>query len=490
MPHDRSEVHLAADLSAPAGRELEGDAFRIAIFGDFSGGAAAGTPLAKRRAWRVDRDDVDSVLSRLAPSVRIALDPSEPPLAVTFAAIDDFHPDRLLRRLPLFQRLLALRNEAATGGQAPAPAPPPRRAQQPDAVALDLATGSLLDQIVGGAPADANAPASTRQSAPPDDLADFVARAVRPHTVGEATPQQRELVAKIDDVITATLRVLLHHPRFQALESLWRGIDFLVRRLETSESMQVFLVDASRDEIVADLSGADVARSGLHQLLVDAAGRQSEPAWSLLVGSYTFEPGDVEVLAKLAAIGRSAGAPWVAGGHARFLGIESFAGTDSDDWTPDRSAGWAALRASAVAPFLALASPRFLLRVPYGRRGEECEVLRFEELGDGAWEHESFLWGNPSIACALAIGSNVAAGDSPASRSALERLPLYVAPVDGESTAMPCAEAVLTQSALEEMLDAGLTALVSPREADELVIPRIQSVAAPLRSLSIRSPMA
>lgn len=484
MAHDRSEVHLAADFSAQPAHALESSAFRVAIFGNFSGrsGENASRPFTGRRPWRVDRDDLDSVMARIAPELRITLDPSEAPVAVAFSSLEHFHPDQLLKRLPLFQRLVALRNEAASA-PAPAQSAPLRRGQQPDAVALDLAGGSLLDQIVGGTPAPAGAPSS----APRDDLAEFVSRAVRSHTVAETTPQQRDVAAKVDEVIVATMRVVLHSPQFQALESLWRGVDFLVRRLDTSETMQVYLVDVTREELVAELSTVDSAQ--LRQVPMQApGGQQGEQAWSVVVGAYTFEPADAQLLSRLAALGRMSGAPWVAGAHPKFMGVESFAGTDSDDWTPDRSAAWGELRASSSASFLSLSSPRFLARLPYGRRGETCDTFSFEELSGAAPAHESFLWANPAFACALAIADGVVADGEPGSHARIEGLPLYVAPVNGEPTATPCTEATLTQSAVEELLDAGLTALASPRDGDTILIARIQSVAAPPRRLSIRPP--
>jgi type VI secretion system protein ImpC len=474
VTHDRSEVHLAADFSTQPANPLDETTFRIAILGDFSGrsGAAEGaSPIAKRPGVRVDRDDVDAAISRFAPKLRLELDPREPPLEIGFAALDDFHPDRLIDRLPFFKRLFALRSEAGTAALAP-PSPAPRPAQRPESVALEMSGGSLLDRIVDNTGADAAGAA--RPPAPRDDLADFVARAVRQHVVAESTSEQRDLLAKVDDVIAATLRVVLHHPRFQALEALWRGVDFLVRRLETGEAMQVFLIDVSRDELV---SAAPDLRATLS-------------AYSLLVGAYTFEPPDAAMLANLAALGRTVGAPWLVAAHPRFVGAETFAGTDSDDWTVQRPPAWTELRTSPEAAFLSLAAPRFLLRMPYGRRGDECDTFPLEELGPGAPDHESFLWGNPAFACALAIADSVSQGDPPVTRARLEGLPLYIAPVNGEPVATPCAETLLTQHAAEDMLDAGLTALVSPRDADTIILPRIQSVATPPRPLAIRAASA
>jgi type VI secretion system protein ImpC len=486
VAHDRSEVHLTADLSARPAHALEASAFRIAVFGDFSGrsgGSDGAPPLSQRRPLQIDRDDVDAVLSRIAPALRLELDPREPPLEIGFAAIEDFHPDRLIERLPLFKRLFTLRSEAGAA-QSASPSAPPRPAQRPESVALDMSAGSLLDRIVEGARTDAEASGGVKQAAPRDDLADFVARAVRSHVVAESTPEQRDLRAKVDDVITATMRVILHHPRFQSLESFWRGVDFLVRRLDTSETMQVFLIDVSRDELVADVAASGDGRGSIHRLLAASA---SGPAWSLLVGAYTFEPADAGVLANLASLGRAVGAPWLVAAHPRFVGAESFAGTDFDDWTVQRPAAWSELRTSSDAAFLSLAAPRFLLRLPYGRRGEECDAFALEELGPGSPDHASFLWGNPAFASALAIADSVAQEDRPATRARIEGLPLYIAQLDGEPVATPCAEVVLTQEAAEDMLDAGLTALVSPRDADAIILPRIQSVSTPPRPLSIRA---
>jgi type VI secretion system protein ImpC len=487
VAHDRSEVHLAADLSAPSPREIESSVFRILIAGDFSGrspgGGPAATPFAKRRPMSVDRDDLDAALARVAPEVRLSLDPNEPPVAIAFSALEDFHPDSLLERVPLLQRLRAFRTEAATA--TPATSAPPRSSERPQSVALDLSAGSLLDRIVENPGEPVVIPSVSEGSAVAkpgaasrDDLSEFVARAVRSHTVAESTPQQRELAAKIDGVISAMLRVLLHHPCIQSLESLWRGVDFVVRRLDTGDSLEVQIVDVSREELVADLSSDDFGRGVIARLLGGAG------TWSLLVAAYDFGPDDVPLLGKLATLGRVAGAPWLAAANARFVGAVSFA-SDPDDWTVHRPAMWSELRTSASATFLSLAAPRFLLRLPYGRRGEECDTFPFEELGDGAPAHESFLWGNPALACLLGIAGSAASGEPAATRATIDGMPLYVAPIDGEPTAIPCAEVLLPESTVEDLLDAGFTPLVSPRDDDTIIMPRIQSVATPPRPLAI-----
>ena len=214
----RFAVHMAADLDDPQpDAAAKGDgSFSIAILGDFAGRAhrgavdtanAAKTPLAKRRAVRIDRDDVDAVLARVSPRLEFAIDPSEAPIVITFKTLDDFHPDRLVERVPILQQLRQMREQLASTRKQPQreqrlqSRPDDRRA---DAAAL-LSGGSLLDSIVDNDPAGSNTERQLRGVAPQDELADFIERAVRPHTVAEASAEQKGLLAKVDDAIAATM---------------------------------------------------------------------------------------------------------------------------------------------------------------------------------------------------------------------------------------------------------------------------------------------
>src|SRR3546814_7389721 len=87
--------------------------------------------------------------------------------------------------------------------------------------------------------------------------AELLRHLVGPHVVPAADPRQDALVAQVDEALAGTMRRILHHPDFQTLESLWRSVDMLVRRLETGGSLQIVLYDISAEEIAADLAAAD-----------------------------------------------------------------------------------------------------------------------------------------------------------------------------------------------------------------------------------------
>jgi type VI secretion system protein ImpC len=65
-------------------------------------------------------------------------------------------------------------------------------------------------------------------------------------------------------------------------------------------------------------------------------------------------------------------------------------------------------------------------------------------------------------------------------------LPLHVYHTGVETVATPCAEAVLTERAAERLLERGLSPLLSVRDSDAVMLPRLQSIAEPLARLSGR----
>lgn len=459
MPRDgRFDINIGADTRGDSGaRELNGGTVRVAVAGNFSGRAGdAGSP----RVWPVDRDNLDDVIAAAAPRLRIVLDRDVPPVDIAFASLDDFHPDRIAARVSLFQSLRELKD-------APAPARPQIGSVSADQLTVAKApTGSFLDMIIDGDPAT---PIEVvRKAAPKDDLTEFVSRTVRKHAATDRPAQAADVVAKVDALIATTMRVLLHHPDFQAMESLWRGVDFLLRRLETDGRLRLFLVDT-------------VAGSA------DAAIRATaDRRWNAVVLPASFGVDDTATLARLAAVAEQADLAVIAGGKPDFVGAPTFAGHDDvEDWQLEMPDAWDVLRASSAADHLSVALPRLLLRLPYGKAGEECETFRFEEVDPGIDQHETFLWGSGAFTAAVIALGPMAEGDSAATHGTIDSLPLHITTVDGSPASLPCAEVVLGERELNNLLERGLTPLASMRDGDMVRAPRIQSVARPPHRLAI-----
>ena len=141
---------------------------------------------------------------------------------------------------------------------------------------------------------------------------------VAPYVLADTAHEQQQFIAAVDAATAEQMRRVLHHPAFQALEANWRGIARLATELETGERVQVFLLDAPREELVEDMgaAGDDPKRSGLYR---HVCGPETDTPdgerWSLIVGDYAFSPGaeDVRLLAQLGALAAQAGASLLAG---------------------------------------------------------------------------------------------------------------------------------------------------------------------------------
>ena len=147
-------------------------------------------------------------------------------------------------------------------------------------------------------------------------------------------------------------------------------------------------------------------------------------------------------------------------------------------------AGWDAFRRTDDARWISLTIPRFLLRVPYGARTDECSTIRFEETSDGAVAHDQYLWGNAAFLGATLFGEAAVAGDDLPTHGTIEGLPLFVATVDGLPEVTPVAEAFLGGRAVAHLLDRGLTVAAAQKDGDAVRIPRLQSVALPAKPLA------
>jgi type VI secretion system protein ImpC len=360
------------------------------------------------------------------------------------------------------------------------PAPSAVRSPPIDTAAAELSEGSVLDLIL-----NADASGVRPVIAPRDDLSKFVANAVQDHVVKPPSVDQQTLIDQIDGVISATMRVVLHHRDFQSIEALWRGLAFLAKHLDTDENLQLYVADVTRSELnAAVLAPEEAAGRGLLGML-RGAGPGAHGAWTLIVGAYNFEPSDLAVLSAVGGAARTAGVPWISAADARFAGIDTFHNNaDPDDWDSAPLAGWEEFRRSAAAHWVGLTLPRFLLRVPYGAKTDECTALDFEETEDGALPHDHYLWGNSALLVARLHGEAAADGDDPPTHGTLTGLPLFVAKVDGLPEILPVAEAFLGGRALTHLLDSGLTVIASERDGDSVRIPRVQSCALPAAPLA------
>jgi type VI secretion system protein ImpC len=426
--------------------------FRIAMLGDFSARANSGkldtgAELGSRKPLKVDCDNVDATIKRLGVKLRLPLGGDGSAVELAVNSIDDLHPDQLYSNLPIFSELSGLRQrlktqstfaKAAKEVQAWAGVKisrPPRR--RPRSAAIP-ANGKLSDfaRLVG---------APTVKAKPTVSIAEMLKQMVGPYVVPAKDPRQDQLVATVDSALAATMRSVLHHPDFQSFEALWRSVDMLARRLETDEKLQIVLYDVTAEEIAADLSKADaLENSGLYKLLVEQPAMDTaQGPFAVVIGNYLFEqtPPHAELLGRIAKIVAQTQTAFIAGVGTSCLD------TKPADLHPLIKEAWDALAGMPEAAYVGVVVPRFMLRNPYGEKTDPIDSFDFEEFTPQAGLG-GMLWGNSAVVAGLLLGATFSQqGDKmkPGSVLSIGDMPFYYyTDSDGDQTALPCTERMLS----------------------------------------------
>lgn len=282
-------------------------------------------------------------------------------------------------------------------------------------------------------------------------------------------------IKHIDELISKQLNKVLHHPDFQALESSWRGLHYLVKSSETSSRLKLRLLDASKKDLQNDLEKAvDVDTSALFKKIYEEEyGTFGGHPFSVLIGDYYFtrQTPDISLLEKLAAVAAAAHAPFISAAHAQLFDMASFTelGVPRDlskVFETIDMARWREFRKSEDSRYVALTLPHILMRRPYHPISNPVEGMDFVEDVDGT-DHAKYLWGNAAYALgqritnAFAQHSWCAAIRGVEGGGAVEKLPDHIFQTAAGDKAMKCPTEVAITDRREKELDAlGFIALV------------------------------
>lgn len=459
--------------------------FRLLISGNLSGRRPLAKPLDQRKPIEIDRDNFDEVLAKIAPTVSLKNPAGGGDIVLSFRELDDFEPDRLFQRLAIFDDLRTLQSQLSKPSTFPQAAAKIQawanilESSTAPAPKSELSAADILAQVLEERPepVSTNLPASS-------DWQQFLSSIVKPQLVEKTDPRLADFEAVVEEAIGASMRSILHHPEFQALEAAWRSVFLLVKRLPTDENLKLFVLDASLAEWQADVASEDLMGSVFVREVIQKA--ETKP-WAAFVSLETFgrSVADLETLASMNLLAAHAQTPVLAAASPQLFGCPSLASDpDPRDWQPDSSIAGAyqMIRVLPHARFLGLVVPRFLLRLPYGKDATRTEAFSFEENP----RHDDYLWGSGAVAAALLLAEGFVAsgwGLNPDDVRQISGLPVHVYDDDGERTMKPCAEVHLRESALEAITEQGLMVLASVADRDAIRLVRFQSAAEGMQSL-------
>jgi type VI secretion system protein ImpC len=304
----------------------------------------------------------------------------------------------------------------------------------------------------------------------------------------------RSRIEKLHALLSEHVRAILHDPKFQALESNWRSLNYLVVQIELSASLRLRVLNLDRAELASGLTDDSPV---LSRKIYDEEHRVfGGSPFSLFVGAYDFDrsPDDIALLENLSRVAAKCHAPFIAAASPSMFQMENFAQMDAlrDVAKPLRSSdatAWNRLRESEDARFLGLTLPRVLLRAPYikadGMSGPDAipvEEFNFEEIIDKP-VHSSFLWGSAAFPLAVRIAEAFATYSWPVQIQGVEGggrvegVPSYRSP-SGENPVGP-AEFAITDRRESELAHEGFISLCSLKALNAMAFFHATSIQKP-----------
>jgi type VI secretion system protein ImpC len=306
----------------------------------------------------------------------------------------------------------------------------------------------------------------------------------------------KAIIAEIDKTLTDQVNLILHHERFQQVESAWRGLHYLVSNTETDEMLKIRVMNISKKDLGKTLKkykGAAWDQSPIFKKLYEQEyGQLGGEPYGCLVGDYHFDhtPADVELLGQMAQTAAAAHAPFIAGAAPALMGMDSWQELSNPRdlakifAAPDYAA-WRSLRESDDAKYLGLAMPRFLARLPYGAKTSPVEEFDFEEETGGG-DHGKYTWANSAYAMAVNVNrsfklygwcSQIRGVES---GGAVEGLPVHTFPSDDGGVDMKCpTEIAISDRREAELANCGLMPLIHRKNTDVAAFIGAQSLQKP-----------
>ena len=215
-------------------------------------------------------------------------------------------------------------------------------------------------------------------------------------------------IAELDYQISCQLDAVLHHPEFQKVESLWRGVKSLVDKTDFRRNVKIELLDLSKDDLRQDFEDApEIIQSGLYlQTYVAEYDTPGGEPIAALVSAWEFDASaqDVALLKNISRVAASAHMPFIGSVGPAFFQTETMEEVAAikdigNHFERAEYIKWNAFRETDDARYIGLVMPRVLGRLPYGPDTVPVRSFNYVEEVKGP-DHHKYLWTNASFAFA------------------------------------------------------------------------------------------
>ena len=499
------------------GPKREAELFHLGVLADLSGQPADPLPgVASRKFVEFDIDNFDDRMRGIGPRLAFKVPNSvvgagELDVALKFTCLDDFGPGPVTAQVGVLGKLWAARQQLARMRSKPEGQELQGKPQLEALLSKVLDDPQLVKAVLpsAGAPAEPAAP-EPAQAAPADGTSDLDAllgmkpgdRPSRPPSspIQQIVEQAMEGTARISDhaiqtigalvdrlyeVYGAQLTLILRHQAFQALEGTWRGLNYLVTNVEMDELLKIRVLNVSKQDLAATLLRYPADENPLRLMM------RHEP-YGCLLGDYCFDhrTSDVAVLGGIASVAAGVDVPFVAAALPSLFGLAAWRDLRVTKELPgvlndDAHAAWRDLGGSALSRHLFLTMPRFLARLPYGRKTNPPDGVEYEEPYD-IGSPADFTWSNAAYGLGVVVtrafslegwDARIAAGGEDCM---IESLPVLTYKDRYGDTEMMCpTEVSFTVEAAVTLSACGLTPLLHMKNSDRAIFAYAPSLAKP-----------
>jgi len=364
---------------------------------------------------------------------------------------------------------------------------------QASGATVETTESSLLDQIVEQGRFGSESAAKERGK---DLVKEFVAQVLEGSmTIAkDAEMMINARIAQIDHLLSLQLNEILHHPSFQKLEGSWRGLRYLISNSNTSATLKIRVLNATKKELLRDIEKApEFDQSALFKKIYEEEyGVFGGAPFGALVGDYEFgkHPEDMALLEGMSHIAAQAHAPFVSAAAPDLMNLESYTQLDQPRdlakiFDSTEYAKWKGFRQGEDSRYVALTLPRTLGRLPYGADTKPIDEFRYEEHVDGT-DHSKYLWMNAAYGLAARMTDSFSQyGMCVAMRGVeggglVENLPVHTFSTDEGDVALKCpTEVPITDRREKELADLGFVPLVHCKGTDYAAFFSVQSCQKP-----------
>ena len=308
----------------------------------------------------------------------------------------------------------------------------------------------------------------------------------------------QDLISQIDLMINDQINEVIHHEKFQQLESIWRSLFGLISSTNFRSNIMIDILDVSKSELQDDFenNSVDFTGSPLFQKIYSNEYEQyGGKPFGAIIGMYEFEhtPRDEFWLKMIGKIANASHAPFISSVSPKFFGCDTMEELASIKdleglMNHPKYGSFNQLRDSEEAAYLGLCLPRYILRLPWHPEANPCGLFNFSEYTWGN-DNKMYLWGNPAILFAKnLIRSFEEAGwcqyiRGPKGGGLISGLPIHTFNICGEKEVKTPTEMLIPDYRELEFANSGFIPLIYRKGTSDVCFFSAQSLKRPKKFL-------